>query len=324
MKELDRIRHVVVLGQGVMGPDITLNFALGGYEVTGVDILEEPLDRAARKTELNCRQMIEEGLLTEAEAGRAKSLIKRTLQWDASVARADFVMEAVPEDMAVKQAVFKRCDALCPPEVVVASNTSSMSISKIASLMTHPERAVTAHWTIPAHLSRMVEVISGEKTSSDTKDLTFTLLRKIGKHPVQCLDTPGFIHNFLQFSLISAALALVEKGVASPEDVDSVVRNGFGLRLASVGPLQFLDMCGLDTVHNVFKYVHQTTGDPRYQVPKVLEEKLAQGDLGVKSGRGFYEYEMPGSDAFWERTNRGIIRVLKAFRDLTREGSPAR
>jgi len=307
-----------------MGPDITLNFALGGYEVTGVDILEEPLDRAARKTELNCRQMIEEGLLTEAEAGRAKSLIKRTLQWDASVARADFVMEAVPEDMAVKQAVFKRCDALCPPEVVVASNTSSMSISKIASLMTHPERAVTAHWTIPAHLSRMVEVISGEKTSSDTKDLTFTLLRKIGKHPVQCLDTPGFIHNFLQFSLISAALALVEKGVASPEDVDSVVRNGFGLRLASVGPLQFLDMCGLDTVHNVFKYVHQTTGDPRYQVPKVLEEKLAQGDLGVKSGRGFYEYEMPGSDAFWERTNRGIIRVLKAFRDLTREGSPAR
>jgi 3-hydroxybutyryl-CoA dehydrogenase len=316
MKNLDHINHVVVLGQGVMGPDIALNFALAGYEVTGVDILEEPLDRAAKKTDLNCRQMIEEGLLSEAEAAQAKSLIKQTLEWDASVAGSDFIMEAVPEDMAVKQAVFARCDALCRPEVVVASNTSSMSISKIASLMTHPERAVTAHWTIPAHLSRMVEVICGEKTSSATKDLTFALLRKIGKTPVQCMDTPGFIHNYLQFSLISAALALVENKVASPQDVDSVVRNGFGLRLASVGPLQFLDMCGLDTVHNVFKYVHQATGDPRYQAPKILEEKLAKGDLGVKSGKGFYEYEMPGSDAFWERTNRGIMRVLKSFKDF--------
>jgi 3-hydroxyacyl-CoA dehydrogenase len=180
-KDLERIKHVIVLAQGVMGPDIALNFALAGYEVTGVDILEEPLNLAARKTEIN-------------------------------------------------------------------------------------------------------------------------------------------------FSLISAALALAENKVASPEDVDSAARNGFGLRLASVGPLQFLDMCGLDTVHNVFKYVHQTTGDPRYQVPRVPEEKLAQGNLGVKSGRGFYEYEMPGSNASWERTDRGIIRVLKAFKDFESQwvlmGSP--
>ena len=242
----ESIQRVTVLGQGVMGPDLVLSFALSGYHVTGVDILEEPLDRAARKTDLNCRQMVDGGILTKQKADDAQRRITRTLKWDASVANADFIMEAVPEDMAKKQDVFFRCDGLCSPEVIIASNTSSMSITQIAEKMMHPERAVTAHWTIPAHLSPMVEVVCGDLTSVETKDLTFGLLKKMGKHPVFCKDTPGFIHNYLQFGLIKAALELLQNQVASPEDIDSIVSNGFGLRLASVGPIQFLDMCGLD------------------------------------------------------------------------------
>jgi 3-hydroxybutyryl-CoA dehydrogenase len=139
------------------------------------------------------------------------------------------------------------------------------------------------------------------------------VLKKIGKHPVFCKDTPGFIHNYLQHGLIKAALELLENQAASPEDIDRVVRNGFGLRLASVGPIQFLDMCGLDTVNNVSKYLYKTTGNPTYKPFKAIEEKISQGDLGVKTGKGFFEYETAGSTEFWQRTNREIIRILKAF-----------
>jgi 3-hydroxybutyryl-CoA dehydrogenase len=311
--EDESIQRVTVIGQGVMGPDIALSIALSGCHVTGVDILEEQLEKAAKKTELNCRQMIEGGILMEEMAHEAQHRITRTLDWETAVANADFVMEDVPEDMTAKQDVFARCDGLCSPEVIIASNTSSMSITQIAEKMSHPERAVTAHWTIPAHLSPLVEVVAGEQTSQATKDLTYRLLKKIGKHPVFCMDTPGFIHNFLQHGLIKAALELLENQAVSPEAIDSVVRNGFGLRLASVGPIQFLDMCGLDTVNNVSKYLYKTTGNPTYKPFKVIEEKISQGDLGVKTGKGFYEYETAGSAEFWERTNREIIRTLKAL-----------
>jgi 3-hydroxybutyryl-CoA dehydrogenase len=317
--EVENIQRVTVIGQGVMGPDIALSLALSGCHVTGVDILEEQLDRAAKKTELNCRQMVQGGILTQEKADAARRRITRTLEWETAAASADFVMEDVPEDMTLKQEVFTRCDGICSPEVIIASNTSSMSITQIAGKMSHPGRAITAHWTIPAHLSPLVEVVCGEQTSEATKDLTYGLLKKVGKHPVFCKDTPGFIHNYLQHGLVKAALELLENQVASPEAIDAVVRNGFGLRLASVGPIQFLDMCGLDTVNNVAKYLYKTTGNPTYKSIKVIEEKISQGDLGVKSGKGFYEYETAGSTEFWERTNKEIIKTLKAFAERSLE-----
>ena len=145
--------------------------------------------------------------------------------------------------------------------------------------------------------------------------MIFELLKTVGKHPVLCKDSPGFIHNYLQFALINAALTLIKQEVASPEDINSVVRNGFGLRLASVGPIQFLDMCGLDTVQNVLKYLHETTGNAGYEPPNIIKEKVDKGELGVKTGKGFYNYEKPGSDDFWEQTNRKIIKTLKAFKE---------
>ena len=179
--------------------------------------------------------------------------------------------------------------------------------------MKYPQRAISTHWTIPAHLSPMVEVICGEKTSSTTSELAFALLKKIGKFPVLCKDSPGFIHNYVQFAMVKAALDLIEREIATPEDIDTVIKNGFGLRLSSVGPIQFVDMCGLDTILNIQKYMYEMTKDPVYKPSRIIEKSVNRGDLGVKSGRGFYKYSEDDAEKFRARTNRAIIKIRKAM-----------
>ncbi len=311
---LEEIKNIAVIGIGVMGPDIALGFALAGYQVVGIDIVPEALMAAHRKLYRNLHQMVEGKMIDQARAEEARSNLSFTLEWDSAVAWADYVTEAVPEVMETKREVFRRCGEICGPEVIVASNTSSMSITQISSKMKNPQRAISTHWTIPAHLSPMVEVIRGERTSDAADELVFDLLSKAGKVPVRCKDNPGFIHNYVQFAMVKAALNLVEAGWARPEDVDAVVRNGFGLRLSSVGPVEFVDMCGLETILNIQKYMYDKTQDPVYKPSQAIAEKVEQGDLGVKSGKGFYDYSAGQGDGFWEQTNRNIIRVLRAMK----------
>ena len=308
------IQKITILGQGVMGGDIALTFAIAGHQVTGVDLSQEQLEMAAKRTEANCLQMVAGGLVDQEDAHSALKRITRTLEWDSAIAEADFIMEVVPEDMEQKKAVFNRCDNLCGPEVIIASNTSAMSITQITSEMKTPERAITAHWTIPAHLSPLVEVVSGVRTSKETETKTMELLKEIGKHPVHCKDTPGFIHNILQGALIKASMDLIEYGIASAEEIDNVVKNGFGLRMPSVGPIQFMDMVGLDSICNVGEYLAEIMNDPNWRSHKVIRDKVQQGDLGVKTGKGFYDYEGADSSKFWDEVNGSIIRTLKAHR----------
>ena len=314
--DLEHVKKVTVLGQGVMGPDIAICFAIAGYDVTGVDVMEEPLERAAQKISLNCEQMVEGGILTAKEAINAQDRITRTLEWERSVSCADFIMEAVPEDMETKQDVFSKCDRICSKDIIIASNTSSMSITQIATKMKYPQRAISTHWTIPAHLSPMVEVICGEKTSAATKDLAFALLTETGKKPVVCKDSPGFIHNYVQFAMVKAALDLLERQIATPEDIDTVIKNGFGLRLSSVGPIQFVDMCGLDTILNIQKYMYGITKDPVYKPSRAIVELVDKGDLGVKTGQGFYDHSETASEKFGEQTNRAIIKMRQACEEI--------
>ena len=311
-----KIEKIAVIGTGVMGPDISLGFAMAGYDVTGVDIEQSILDRAAKKISVNCRQMVEEGIFSEKQGAEVKSRISLTLDWDKAVAAADYITEAVPEEMKTKQEVFNKCGEICSENVVIASNTSSMSITEIASEMKYPRRAISTHWTIPAHLSPMVEIICGEKTSTGTKDHAVALLTEIGKKPIVCKDSPGFIHNYVQFAMVKAALDLVERQIARPEDIDAVIRNGFGLRLSSVGPIQFVDMCGLDTILNIQKYMYGITKDPVYKPSRSIEEIVDRGDLGVKTGNGFYGYSEDVSEKFGEQTNRTIMRMRKALKQI--------
>jgi len=308
------INKITVVGTGIMGPDISLGFAMGGYDVTGLDIEQAILDRAAKKIASNCQQMVEEDIYTEQEAAKIQSRICLTLDWEEAVAQADYITEAVPEDMKTKREVFRRCGEICPREVVVASNTSSMSITEISSEMRYPQRAISTHWTIPAHLSPIVEVICAEKTSTATKGLAFALLKKIGKFPVPCKDSPGFIHNYVQFAMVKAALDLLERQIATPEDIDTVIRNGFGLRLSSVGPIQFIDMCGLDTILNIQRYMYGVTKNPVYKPSKNIEERVERGDLGVKTGKGFYAYSEDDAEKLRERTIQTILRIRKELK----------
>jgi 3-hydroxybutyryl-CoA dehydrogenase len=306
------IQRVTILGQGVMGVDIALTFAIAGYDVTAVDLFETQLDKAAKRAEANCMQMVAGGLLDKDKAQRALQRINRSMDWDTAITKADFIMEVIPENMAQKQALFSRCDKLCAPDVIIASNTSSMSITRIAEGMEHPQRAITAHWTIPGHLSPLVELVSGVRTAKATEAKAMTLFQEMGKHPVICKDTPGFIHNILQGALIGAAMGLMDAEIATAEEIDNVVKNGFGLRLPSVGPIQFMDMVGLDSIANVGEYLAEAFDDPNYRSHKRIRDKVQEGDLGVKTGKGFFEYQNADSNEFWEKVNAGIIRTLKA------------
>ncbi|WP_298635283.1 3-hydroxyacyl-CoA dehydrogenase family protein [uncultured Umboniibacter sp.] len=306
------IQNIAVLGQGIMGVDIAITFALAGYKVTAVDVSEQQIEIAEHRTKASLKLMIESGLVEEDCAQKAQQLIVRTIEWDGALANADFVMEVVPENIAQKKAVFEQCDKICAPDVIIASNTSSMSISHISQGMDYPQRAITAHWTIPAHLSPLVEVVPGIQTAKGTELKTMDLLNKIGKHPVRCKDTPGFIHNILQGALINAAMGLMDLGVATADEIDSVVKSGFGLRLPSVGPIQFMDMVGLDSIVNVGDYLAETMNDPSWRSHRRIRDKVSQGDLGVKTGKGFYQYANANADEFWEEINGDIIKTLKA------------
>ncbi len=306
------ISKITVVGTGVMGLDISLAFAKAGYDVTAVDIAEDILVRAAEKIRSNCSFLVEEKIIGEEDSVDIQSRIKLTSNWEEALSDADYVTEAVTEEMKIKQDVFRRCDKLCPPSVVIASNTSSMSIDQISSLMEHPERAVVTHWIIPALLSPIVEVIGGEDTSDEVLSSVISVLKSAGKQPVLCKDSPGFIHNYVQFAMVKAALDLIERGVATAEGIDNVIRNGFGLRLSTVGPIRFVDLCGLDTFLNVQKSLFELTNNEIYKPSKSVEEKVLGGMLGAKSGIGYYKYEKGEVDELQSEVSRSMIRVLRA------------
>lgn len=311
--DLSSIEIVAVLGiGGEMGPGIAISFAQAGFKVIGVDIDSKALDRAEEKLTSILERMQGMDAISSTDAKRTLSRITRSIGFEDSVLAADFITEVVPEKMEIKQGIFRRCDALCQPDVVIASNTSSMDIDLIASEMKNPERALATHWTIPPHLSPLVEVVRGEKTSSETYDLTVQVLRQAGKLPVPCGNNPGFIHNYIQFSMIKAAMDLVAAGHAAPEDVDAVVKNGFGLRLASVGPIQFMDMCGLDTILNIQNYMYRETNNEVFKPSTLIQEKVEKGELGIKSGKGFFSYKGETTASFWDRVNRNMLCSIRS------------
>ncbi len=285
---VEQIHRVAIVGTGIMGTGIALAFARAGYQVAAVDTRQDSLDRAAKTLAAECRELADGGLLGGREADEILGNVSLILGGDEAISSSQYIIEAVPESLELKRTVFERCGSLCGPETVVASNTSTISISDIAARMNHPERAVVTHWFIPPHLMPVVEVVPGAGTSERTVQLTKALLQKLGKRPVVCKENPGFIHNYIQLAMTRAAMSLVEKGVCSAEDVDAVVMNGFALRLARLGPIRSVDYAGLETALHALQYIYEKTGDTTFQPPAILKEKVAKGELGLKTAKGFY------------------------------------
>ena len=308
---VEQIRKVVVIGTGIMGTGITLAFSRAGFQVLAVDTMQGSLDRAKKTLARDCQELVEGGLLAGDDVEPIIDNVSLSLWSDDAIKAADFVIEAVPEILDAKQNVFEKCDALCRPDVVVASNTSTMSIAEIAAKMKRPERAIVTHWFIPPHVMPVVEVVPGAGTSPHAVQLTKLVLETVGKRPIVCTENPGFVHNYIQLAMTKAAMTLVEKGVASAEDVDTVVTHGFALRLAQLGVLRSADYAGLETALHALQYIFAKTGDEAFRPPTILERKVAEKELGLKSGKGFFVYSPDEAVRVSALANTAVMNAVK-------------
>ena len=255
--------------------------------------------------------LIDNELAGTAEVEQAMELLSGSTDFDRSIARADLVVESGPEDLAWKQELFARMDALAAPDAVLASNTSGLSITAIAARCTRPERVLTTHFWNPPHLMPLVEIVRGDKTSAEVVRDIRDLLAGCGKTPVVVRkDRPGQLGNRLQMALLREAANIVAEGIADAEDVDAVARNGFGLRMPAYGIFEHQDVVGLDLGLRVLEYVAQDLYNEA-RAPENYCDLVRNGHLGAKTGRGFYDWRVKSADAVRERRDAFLVEVLR-------------
>lgn len=277
------IDRVVVVGGGVMGNGIAQVIAQAGLEVTLVDIAEEAIEKALHRIERNLGRFVRSDRITQQEADAARGRIEGATDLEGAGAEADHAIETVVEDLDVKAGVLRRLDAVCREEVVIASNTSQFSISRLAAATHRPDRVIGSHWFNPPPLMDLIEVIRGIETSQETLETTLGLAERYGKRTVVCRkDTPGFITSRLIVALMLESMRIVEEGIADAEDVDLACQKAFN---HAMGPLDTMDFSGLDTTLRVADNMRDSYGE-RFLAPQNLRALVAAGHLGRKSGRG--------------------------------------
>lgn len=306
---IDGIGRIGVVGAGLMGHTIALNFAVGGYQVALTDTTDEHLQRATEGIATTLKVLQEQGLVDDETAAAVPERIHTSTSMADAMADVGFVIEAVFEDLDIKRQVFADLDRHCPPHAVLTSNTSSYMTSQLAPSTTRPDKVVVANWWNPAHLLPLVEVVRGPETSDETIDITKNVLESIGKRPVVLQkESLGFIGNRMQFALLREALSIVANGVASAEDVDTVVKTSFGRRLAVAGPLEVFDIAGWDTISHIIDELFPDL-DTSTENSTVITKMLERGDLGVKSGRGFYEWDDKAVAALRQRITHALATI---------------
>jgi 3-hydroxybutyryl-CoA dehydrogenase len=305
------IRNISVIGAGFIGPGIAQIFASKCYAVSLMDIKDELLPKAVENIRSNLSLMAMKGLLPESEIDAILGKIKTTTDMGEATSDVQLVIEAVTENLELKQKVFRDLDQLCPPETILATNTSVISITEIAAKARRQERIVGTHFWNPPYLIPLVEVVKGKKTSDEVLETTYQFLKSVGKYPVKVMkDVPGFIGNRLQHALWREAISIVENGIADPASVDDVIKKGFGMRLPIVGPLENADMIGLDltlAIHNyILKYI-----DSSHKPSSLLREKVAREELGFKTGQGFQTWSAERISASRDRLLEYLIEWNK-------------
>lgn len=312
------IKKITIVGTGVMGRGIGQKMAMEGLAVELVDLNQEILDRSLGQIKENLKILVESNYLSQGEADGVLPRIKTFT--DLGIAKdSNFVQEAVTENLDLKKRIFKKLDEICPPNAILATNTSTLRISQIASVTKRPDKVIGFHWVNPPYLIPIVEVIRGEETSQETLDTCKNLLRRIKVVPGICQrDIPGFIINRIQKVILNECLSLVERGIVSEEDVDNIIWLALGARMALYGPLKVNDLFGTksQSLHG-FEYIFRETGDPRFQPSELMKKKMAAGELGIRTGKGWFDYS---GKSFEELAREAALSLIKILNFLRREG----
>ena len=286
MSRPDHVRAFGVVGAGQMGSGIAQVAAAAGLSVVLTDREARLVDRALAGIEKSLSRLQEKGTLTADAKGATLARIRKAGHLDA-LASCDFVVEAVNESLELKLGIFEGLDRLCRPGAILASNTSSLSITKLGAATKRPERVIGMHFMNPVPVMQLVEIVPGQATAAETVEVTRALATSLGKIPVVSADVPGFISNRVLMPLVNEAIFALYEGVGTREDIDTVLT--LGMR-HPMGPLRLADFIGLDTCLAIMEVLHQGFGDPKYRPCPLLRRMVDAGHLGRKSGRGFYDY----------------------------------
>jgi 3-hydroxybutyryl-CoA dehydrogenase len=303
--KVEDIKQVAVIGAGLMGFGIAIEYARFGYNVSIYNTSKASSDKAMDLSREALDLMVETELITDMNARDSMDRITPYTDIEKAAAGADFVVESVLELLDLKQEVFAILDRVCPPSVILATNTSGIRVTKIAAAVKHPERVVATHYFQPPHFVPLVEVVAGEKTDPDVVDITARLLRGLRKRvAIIDVEIPSFVGNRIQGAISREVQSLVDKGVCSPETIDDVISYGFGRRMAYTGVFARWDLIGLDFLYSTSKGRGLEPWGP-------VAERVERGNLGMKSGKGFYDWPDEKIKATHRRLNTELIRLMK-------------
>jgi 3-hydroxybutyryl-CoA dehydrogenase len=306
-----QIQKVAVVGTGLMGHGIAQAFAQEGFQVNVTDTSESALAVVKDRIRSNLVTFVEEESINQNEAEEILARIHVFTNLGQAIREADFMTEAIFEDLEAKQSIFEEMEKYCSPDIILASNTSSFRMTDISYRMQSPERAIITHWFNPPHLVPLVEVVLGRNTAEETYRTTNDLLLKIKKVPIRVRqEIPGFLINRIQTAIHREMYSLLEMGAASAEDLDLAVKASLGFRLASIGPLLVRDLAGLDVLCRVEDWLVKEI-DSSTEVNKILKDMVARGELGVKTGKGFFEFTPESVAAIIKERDRQFVHRLK-------------